>query len=395
VINFYKTIGLTQNIDSRFLGPFGINLYPLQWIIYTTPPIILFLFLIGIFTAAFRIGKEKDKISLLFILWFLVPVVRVIWPGTTIYGGVRQIMEYIPAMAVLAGLGARFLLDLSKRKYFEVLTALVIIIGFLLLVFRLYKIHPNENVYFNFLIGGLSGAKQTEMPFWGFSFGSPYRQAVSWINKNAERGANVVYTYDLIPNIPRIWMRQDLNLHNANRSGYLRRGEYAMGLVYDGTSERSYYDAYLEKFIEPVYQVKVDGVPILKIWKNDDQHLKLQLKERLLKNVKVEKRDFGLRFDLNEIKKLSRLEISYDQKSCKPLVSGYVQISKDGKRWERLPGVLPNDWKISLLGKQPRDGKFIEAFVGQEVRFIDLAISPVDTCLAKVKDFEIYVFDNQ
>lgn len=392
VIGFYKTIGLTQNIDQRFLGPFGINTFAIQWILYTTPIVILILTFIGILYAIKRIPQEKDKISLLFLLWLAVPIARVSWPGSNIYGGVRQIMEYIPAMAILAGAGGSVVytwLTNANRKF---IAGTLVIIAFIPIFVKLIQIHPNENVYFNPLIGGLSGAKAKNFPFWGLSFGSPYRQAALWINANAKPNSNVVFAYELLPNMPIIWLRQDLNFHNSNRSGYLRKGEYAITLISQGNSGRSYYDMYLEHFLEPVYQVKVDGVAILKVWENDDQHLKMNWKEEEITKTSILKEDFGLRFDLGEIKKLSRLEISYNEENCNQLISGYVQISKNGEAWEKLPGVFPQQWLISSLGQQPKDGHFIEPFVSQEARFIDISLNPPDTCLTNIKSFKLYVF---
>lgn len=402
ILKFYKDIGLTKSTDSRFLGPLGVNTYALQWVIYTTPLVILFFSLIGLFAAISKLKKEKDKVSLLFLLWLVVPLGRVIWPGTSIYGGVRQIMEYIPAMALLSGLGAKrfiagvanFSSRLKNRRINSAIPFLpiLVVLMFLPITLKVIQIHPNENVYFNSLIGGLAGAKKVNFPAWGNSFGAPYRQGVNYLNENAENGANVVYAYELIPNIPRIWFRKDLNLSNAKRSGYLRQGEYAITLTHEGAEKRSYYDMYLEEFIRPVYQVAVDGVPILKIWKNDEAHLKKPVDEKQDLEVSFEVKDFGLRFDLGEVRELSRFEIEYQEERCRPLLSGYIQISQDGISWERLPGTLPDDWRIAVLGEQPKDGYFIEPFVGQKARFIDLVLSPQDTCLKKVKSFKVYYF---
>ena len=393
VIGFYKGIGLLSN------GPMVVNLLAVKWILYTTPIIILVFFIFSLIGIFFHLKGEKKDLSLLFLFWFLVPVVRAVWPGTSIYGGVRQLMEYIPAMALLSGIGASYVYDLffkfmKNKRIKKQKMIYLILVFFVPLLIKLIKIHPNENVYFNSLIGGLSGAKEKNLPYWGFSFGSPYRQAVSWINKNAEDGSNIVFTYDLIPNVPKIWLREDLNLHNSSRSGYLGLGEYAMGLIYQGTQDRSYYDSYLEKFVDPVYEVKVDEVPILKVWKNDKEHLKEEKNELVLKNVGVKKETWGLKFDLKKEMPVWRLEISYREDGlCKPLEFGYVQLSSDDQSWERLPGVLPNDWRISSLGEQPKNGYFIEPFLGQKVRYIGLVISPEDNCLFNVKNFKISVLE--
>lgn len=300
-------------------------------------------------------------------------------------------MEYVPALAMIAGIGAKRLITILPKKLHLIASGLIIL-SLVPITLTLYKIHPNENVYFNSLIGGLSGAKEEKIPYWGFSFGAPYRQAISWIDKNAPENAKVVFAYELIPNISSIWVRPDIVVHNSYRSGYLRRGEYAVTLIYDGTESRSYYDSYLEKFIEPVYQAKVDDQPVVKVWKNDNEHLKVKWEEKLLPGTTLSSTEEGLVFNLNEIQKISRLEITYDQKNCTPLTSGSVFISVDGKSWGRLSGELPNDWRISALGEQPKDGNFIEPFLGQEVQYIKLILKPKDTCLRQVKDFKLYYF---
>lgn len=381
VFNFYKGIGAS--------GAHNINWYPLQWITYTTPLVILSLFMIGVGVAIYKIIKHKDDLALLILLWFMIPILREIAPGASFYGGIRQIMEYIPAMAIIAGLGAQAVYN----RYTKKVTIIFLAIAFVPITLKLISIHPNENVYFNPLIGGLSGAKAANIPYWGFSFGAAYRQGVIWLNGNAEKDAHIVYAYELIPNFPRLWLRPDLNLHNSARSGYLRQGEYAMTLMYQGIENRSYYEMYLRKFLKPVYEVKVDGVSILTIWKNDETNLIRPWKEKLYSDVIVKKTPVGLRFRLGEARELSRLEIRYSVKNCTALTSGYVELSQDGEHWNRLPEVLPEEWRIAALGEQPKDGYFVEPFVGQPARDISVSLTPEDTCLRNITDFKLYVFN--
>ena len=391
VFGFYRTIGMTTSIDPRFVGKWVINTYPIQWILYTTYIPVLVLAGLGVVRILREGLKEKTKLMVLMGLMLFVPVARVSVPGVTIYGGIRQIMEYVPALSIMVGLGAGFLTEKLKKRLSKPVVGLAMVIIFVPHVRHLVRIHPNENVYFNSLIGGLAGAKESDLPAWGNSFGAAYRQGVGYINENAEEGARVVYAFELIPNVPRIWYRQDLTIHNSRRSGYLRKGEYAITLTYQGTSNRSYYDMYLEGFLTPVYETSVDGVSILKVWRNDEAHLKRSVEEELVSMVQ-EKTDFGVRLELNEPRSLSRLELKYSEKNCNPVLGIYVQISLDGKSWARLPGSLPEDWLIPEIGEQPMGGGFIEPFVGQEVKYIDLVMSPVDACLSQVLSSKLYVF---
>jgi len=375
VLSFYREVGLVG---------VGIQTYPLLWVIYTTPLSILFLSLVGL------VFSKKNQHYFLFLLWLALPLIRVMWPGASFYGGVRQIMEYIPALAIFSGLGAQVIYARLKSN---ILALILLVALFIPITLKLIQIHPNENVYFNPLIGGLSGVKQANLPYWGFSFGAPYRQGVIWLNKHAEKDSKIAYAYELIPNFPRLWLRPDLILSNSNRSGYLRLGEYAITLMYQGIENRSYYEMYLRKFIKPVYEVKVDDVSILTIWKNDEVHLKTPLPESLVPNTQVEKIPTGLKFDLGQVYSLSRLELSYaDSRNCSALTSGYVEISSDEKLWQRLPEVLPEEWRIAVLGEQPMNGHFIEPFVGQQARYIFLSLSPEDTCLKNILNFKLYVF---
>lgn len=392
IVDFYKTIGITNNIDPHFLGPLGINTYPVQWILYTTPLIILFLGIIGLGVTLSKIKSDKNKTTLLFLLWLTVPIARVTWPGTNIYGGVRQIMEYIPALAIIAGIGAGFLRDRIAKIVGLVLASILVLAIFVPLMLKLIQIHPNENVYFNPLIGGLKGARERDFPSWGVTFGAPYREAIEWINKNAEPGAKLTLP-EILSNIPGIFIRPDINYSDENESGYLRQGEYIIALRFYGADRRSYFNQYLERMIKPVYQITVDSVPILKIWKNDNDHLKPEWKnEDILNNVKFEKNDRGVSFDIGRQVKLSRLILEYDDNNCSKLSWGYLMLSSDGEDWERVPGVLPEELRIKAIGKQPKDGKFIEPFAGQKARYINFFLSPKDTCVTQVKSVKFYYF---
>lgn len=389
-LKFYKVLGLASETP-RLLPFFGINTYALQTILFTTPIVILIFFSFGMVEVIGRLRYEKDKISLLFILWFFITLARVSLPGTNIYGGVRQIMEFIPPMAVISGLGASVLIQKLKFNFLKLLFVFFI---FTSLVYSLVRLHPNEEVYFNSLIGGLAGAKTRNFPHWGETYGASYRAAAKWINDNGIEGSKVVFAYELMPNIPTLFLRRNFDFSNTLRSGYLKDGEYAITLINQGFEGRSYYDLYLENFIKPVYEAKVDNIPILKVWKNSEDHLKYPLVEKQDPDVSFQKTREGIKIDLGEARRISRLEIDYNNKeSCKALLQGFLRISKDGQNWEQIPGTLPDDWRISKLGEQPKEGHFIEPFVGQEARYIDLILLPTDTCLANVIRVRFFYFE--
>ena len=162
-------------------------------------------------------------------------------------------MEYIPALAILSGIGAHYLAQLFKRPLVKTL----IVLMFLPLTVKLVSIHPNEGVYFNPLMGGLKGAQEKNIPDWGQSLGNPYRQGVKWLNQNAEENASLAFGFELMANIPNVWLRKDIKFTNFARSGPLRKGEYVISVVNECFTQDWYLIRYLEKFLIPVYQAEV------------------------------------------------------------------------------------------------------------------------------------------
>src|SRR3990167_7656980 len=228
VINFYKSLGISSGFDQRFIH-WGFNTYASEWILYTTPIITIILASIGIFYIL-RSGLKKKLFAEIFVLlWFLIPIVRVTVPHAGIYGGVRQIMEFIPALAILSGIGATKLVNKTRKLLF--LSQLLIILSFIPITAKLISIHPNENVYFNPLIGGLKGASIRNFPDWGTTLGSAYKGGIDWINQNVERDSKVALIRGLLSNVPRIFIRPDIYFSESHYSGNKKNGEYLIEVV--------------------------------------------------------------------------------------------------------------------------------------------------------------------
>lgn len=269
VVGYYRHIGGSTYQTTTLLPFWGLNSYAFQWVLYATPLVTLFLFLVGVWWTL-RFGmREKTKTALFVLFWFLVPIVRVSLPGTGIYGGLRQIMEFLPALAILSGIGAKHLAGRQR------LIKGFIILSFIPITLKIISIHPNQNVYMNPLIGGLKGAKDGDFPDWGVTLGSAYQQGMDWLTIHAEPEANIALVKGLLSNVPRIKIRPDINFSEFYWSGQAKKGEYLMEVtdyywMRDIPQEkRLYVDT-----LEPVYEVTVDSVPILTIWRNDKEHTK-------------------------------------------------------------------------------------------------------------------------
>ena len=381
IFGYYKQIGTGFNYQTAgYYLPFGINSYALLWILYTTPPYILFLSLIGGIAALINF-KRKDGAVILWMLWLAIPILRVILPNTSIYGGVRQIMEYIPALALIAGLGAYSLRELIQKKMRKInaqLLMMFLLVGFVQIGLVLIKIHPNQNVYFNSLVGGLSGAKEKNIPSWGNSFGNAYYQSILWLNDNAENNARVALVQGTGLNIPRYLFREDISFNNQAWSAINRQGEYMMELTHE-SPVRAYPYAwdYIEKTLNPVYEVRVDGVAIAKVWKNDMHNTKkkYQKQEEVIKSeVSVLPEEKTLLITLPEKNILTRVIIEHPENNCiKP--KGNVSVSDDGAIYSNQPEPYPEEFVTEIDKKANTIYYYFPVSEARYIKFTDVSES--------------------
>lgn len=125
---------------------------------------------------------DRGKIlALIFI--FLFPVIYIIAVKANIYNDCRHILFCYPPMAVLCALSAENILKFKINKYIKIATGVLFACFMLEPLHWMIKNHPNEDVYFSPVIGGVDGAfKKYETDYWGNSD----RAAVEWIQNNVK-----------------------------------------------------------------------------------------------------------------------------------------------------------------------------------------------------------------
>lgn len=395
-IAYYKSVGISSG---------GFSAYAAEWILYITPVITLFLLGIGILATMIRTKNEKHKTSLLWLLWLVVPIARVSLPGSNIYGGVRQIMEYLPALALLAGLGAHHIATLlnsyiKRIKRFNNLTIkplfliqFGIVLLFIPILIKLISIHPNQNLYFNELIGGLRGAVNKNFEGWGTTLGNPYLQGVHWLNDNAEPSAVLTLSIGNATNIPITTLRKDIVFANDLKSTVLRKGEYIMGLTYYEFS-LPYEAQYPERFLKTIYEKKVEGISILKIWKNDQAHTR----KGFLKEKKVtdesrrEIKDSSLFITFDNAVYLTKLELLFSPNECY-LENGAIFTSLNGSLWRKEnEGLL--DEQIPFIKKNTKDGKITHLLAAVPTKYLRIELPSQNSCLLRNVAIDVYALQD-
>lgn len=371
---YYEKVGTGYLYQTDFVkGPF--NFYPLYWILVTTPPVTLAMVAVGLFTL--YLGRKKHSDFLIFILfWLVLTVGRVSFAKMSIYGGVRQIMEFIPAISILAGIGCSvFLKKIPIRLLGLILVCIILIIP-------LWKLHPNENVYFNFLVGNLGKAVEKKIPAAGNTFGMAYKEGVDWINLNAPRNSKLAIIQGAMANLPLYKVRSDIIYDNKNFSGIDKKGEYLMEVTYvQEINSYHYVWDYARKFLKPVYEVKVDGGVVLSVWKNDLENTKEEFKLNEIRydnRILISNDKSHLLLSIPQELVLSRLSINF--KNCSQFPNGYVETSVDGVNWERQGDPVPSEQIYRRLNVQ--NGLLEYMFPAVRAKYVKLVLNGLNSCPA-------------
>jgi hypothetical protein len=213
-----ETLRVGTTVFSGVTGPGGFTLHGPVHVLITTPPAVLLLGAIG--AAA---PGCKARLRVFFLLWLLVPMIRVALPGMRNFDGVRHFLEFYPALALLAALGLRacirgmtVLAQATPRARRAWQTGVVVLptVALLSCTIVTVRTHPNGICYFNSIVGGLEGAQDAGIPEATDYWGNSYWQGVGWLNEHAEDG-----TCLLVPLAPevvecarRVRLRPDIKL---------------------------------------------------------------------------------------------------------------------------------------------------------------------------------------
>jgi hypothetical protein len=143
------------------------------WILITTPVLYTVLFIIGlnfILIKNYICIKKKtldasSMILLLYAILFFAPLVSVIIMKSVLYDGWRQLYFIYPFFVVIASFAFFMLASVKKIR---IPLFLVCGLFFTHIIILMFRTHPNQNLYFNFLAGG-NLKNRWEFDYWGLS----------------------------------------------------------------------------------------------------------------------------------------------------------------------------------------------------------------------------------
>ncbi len=165
--------------------------YAPSFVTLQTPPVILFLVVIGIISSIFCRSANMAHVRTIVFVWIGIVFGRYVTPNMIIYNGARHVMEVLPAIALLAMFGIEWLLSICTRwvskRVTQVICVAVILVA---LGYPIVRLHPYEALYFNMFAGESKKVSETfDFDYWGFSVG----ELVAMANSVAKHEHTSVY----------------------------------------------------------------------------------------------------------------------------------------------------------------------------------------------------------
>lgn len=259
-----KNLFLGERIPSNNLPLYYVPL----WFLITTPIIYVFIFLISIIFFILSLSKRNIlKInnfiffeSIILILYLFFPIIFSYLKNSTIYDGWRHFYFLYPLFVLLF---ANFILEIkNKNLYYSFI--LIILSNFAFMIYTMVSIHPNQNLYFNNILGSQT-IRKFEKDYWAVSNKILINKVLE-LNKTKD----IIY-YDF-----RGSPLKHLSLKYSNKKDKIKfihiddvnnfSGEYYMFILSRwGLKLNKYYKT--DKDI--IFEVKYDGVPVNGVYLNE------------------------------------------------------------------------------------------------------------------------------
>lgn len=190
--------------------------YPLGLLFVTTPVLTLLLSILGIFIAL-RKSLKGNTVTILLLAWLFIPLLKYLNPKVPIYDDIRQFMEVLFPLAILAALSVtsiwRKLSGFFKTHLTKTMYILTVLIYSLLFVYYyivpFILLHPYDMIFFNGLVGRKKGVYEKglfDIDFWSISI----KEATLWVNERASKNAIIAIPFG--EHIAFYYIRPDLTI---------------------------------------------------------------------------------------------------------------------------------------------------------------------------------------
>lgn len=167
------------------------------WVLITTPPLFLILFLHGFIKVLQKLGEnilnlestnkfwnsQEEKKDFFFLFFLITPIFMIILLNSTLYGGWRHLYFIYPGLVYFMIFSAEIIFKMFKNKIYKTFVFTIFIVALITNIVNLIKLHPYQNIYFNFLVEKRAN-ELFEIDYWGLGNAESLRQIIFDADKN-------------------------------------------------------------------------------------------------------------------------------------------------------------------------------------------------------------------
>ena len=271
VVNYWKSMASLSIRNNAF-----VNWDALIQTITTMPEIMLFFLVFGFLFMCLHNPKNITFLSRILITWTIFPIIRSSLPGIGNFDGIRHFLEFLPAAAIISACGvvqtSNWLANKinASKKYLKVV--FIVVFGFNILFIGI-QYQTFSYLYYNSIIGGLSGAKNNYLggeatDYWA----SSYRQGINWLNQHADSNSELITPIApwIVDITAPLWLRPDIQVKSNPDIDVLKTESGSRSIYIMFITRQSFYNPltnYCINQLKPIYQIIIDQVPVLEIYR--------------------------------------------------------------------------------------------------------------------------------
>lgn len=242
--------------NGQYLSTPELPFWYIPYLILITTPVFIIILVACLPITVKKIAKNEPLF--LFGGALLINLLMYVILRPIVYDGLRHYLFAVPLVSFLASISLIEVIRNFKNRKILIPIALLISINIFLIIVQILKLYPIHYIYYNELVGNLSGASSSfERDYWGASF----KEAIDWLKVNEFTETERVYKVNTCAN-PSIAI-PELQPYQSRK--------YAEWTAYDNAEYFVCYEREIDNFQDIngklIHVVVKDGVNINYVYK--------------------------------------------------------------------------------------------------------------------------------
>jgi len=209
-------------------------------------------------------NNYNEKVDFFILLFFLGPLIAVIVFNSTLYNGWRHLYFVYPSLIYLIVFSLNHILNIINKEISFNFLIIVIFFSIFINIFNIIKLHPYQNIYFNFLVEKKAN-DLFEIDYWGSGNAYAIKKILNEISDDEKIS---IRTGSFTPLKYSVHIVDNKKLKNVTFSGNeeLNQNYFFTNYIYE-KNPKSLKKYFIPKNYEKIFTLKRGNIIINEIYK--------------------------------------------------------------------------------------------------------------------------------